>query len=431
MVDYDTPTGTTGGFLRITDNGTNTIIFKLKSGNTLAWANNHPYRWFVNNVHSGNSYKFTYPAGGAILNLITFTNVTTAQTVWFEIDATGSTGLGGPTRATQYITRGSVPSAPTSVSALVSNEQGTQFLVSWGSPSSNGGHSITKYAVRYGTSSSLSGNGTETTSMYMYQAAGQGSTMYAQVRAYNSLGWGAWSNVVGVIMRNVPSMVATPTLEVLGDEAAQIKATWFEPPHNGAPILDYAIRYSTTGAPTGNGTTTSSREFTFNSVSGATYYVQVRARNTVGPGAWSPIAIVVARARPGPPSGAVSLFAYTGMRYVITDGNNNGAIITSREYRFGKTNDLTSATVHIAPSNRIVDLNDLEPGTTYFWQSRVKSAQGDSDWGPIVSGMTLSGAMIKVNGVWVAAVPYIKDAGVWKIAYPYVKEDGEWKETIF
>jgi hypothetical protein len=75
-------------------------------------------------------------------------------------------------------------------------------------------------------------------------------------------------------------------------------------------------------------------------------------------------------------------------------------------------------------------IDGLKPNSTYYFWARGRN---DFGWGPFssrVSAKTLNGSvLVKHNGVWKEAVPYVKHNGVWKLAVPYVKHNGVWKTT--
>lgn len=129
--------------------------------------------------------------------------------------------------------------------------------------------------------------------------------------------------------------------------------------------------------------------------------------------------------RPNPPSACtISNITPTSIRAQFTDGSNNGSAITQRQIGIS-----TGSGVYLSYDSTYATFENLTPGTKYYFLGRTRNANGWSDWGPIVSAMTLVGAYLKVNGVHKLALPYVKVAGVWKPARPWVKTSGVWKQT--
>lgn len=117
-------------------------------------------------------------------------HVTTNQTITFHIDASGTSGFGGPTDFPLAISRATVPAAPTAVSVdLITH---TDFRYKF-SGNSNGGSAILEWQVGYGYSSSTPtwfapSSGTITVSAFT-----PGKLVYIWSRGRNAVGWSAWS----------------------------------------------------------------------------------------------------------------------------------------------------------------------------------------------------------------------------------------------
>lgn len=75
----------------------------------------------------------------------------------------------------------------------------------------------------------------------------------------------------------------------------------------------------------------------------------------------------------------------------------------------------------------------LTPGQEYSFGVYAHNGSADNGGYSNVSGISvvrmLSGARVKLGGVWRLAIPYVKVAGVWKLAMPFTKVSGIWKRT--
>lgn len=331
MVDYDKATGSTGT-MRIRDNGS-VVSLMIISGQSATWFNGKSWSWYLNGSGSG---TFDYPSGNQWKTLRSGT-VTTDQTVKFNIGATGTTGMGGPTNHSAAIKRSTPPGAPRNVAIVVGDANATSVRVTFQSPASNGGAAIDNYYVRIGTSNPPSGSAQYTTSgnvLFSNMGSLKGSTIYARVQAHNAKGWGTWSGVVSVVLRAKPL------------------------------------------APTG---------------------------------------------------GSISEITHTSVVYSFKDGDNNGASINGRKYRYATTAaGLASATVRTASSNKVT-ITGLSPGKDIYVEAQNSNVMGDSGWGARANATTQPGTYVRVAGEYKLAIPYVKVNGAWVPAVVYAKRDGSWR----
>lgn len=125
------------------------------------------------------------------------------------------------------------------------------------------------------------------------------------------------------------------------------------------------------------------------------------------------------------PYPAIDQITQTTMRYRFSAGSNGGAAIDGYQVGYG-----TASTVqHSVSSTGTSILTGLAPGTRYNVWSRAHNKNGWGPWSAVRTATTLTGAYIKVNGVWQPALPYVKVGGVWKVALPYVKKNGVWTQV--
>lgn len=80
-----------------------------------------------------------------------------------------------------------------------------------------------------------------------------------------------------------------------------------------------------------------------------------------------------------------------------------------------------------------VSVSGLTPGQEYSFVVYAHNGSADNGGYSNQSGLgvvrMLSGARVKLGGVWRLAIPYVKVAGVWKLAMPFTKVSGIWKRT--
>lgn len=130
---------------------------------------------------------------------------------------------------------------------------------------------------------------------------------------------------------------------------------------------------------------------------------------------------------PAPTPRGFSNITQTSIRYSFSDNGNGGSGIQAWQIGYG-----TNPNNHQfeAASGGITDIGNLTPGTTWYFWSRGRNANGWGPWSPRSQARTIAGARVKHGGVWREAIPYVKVNGVWRLAQPYVKTNGSWRKSI-
>lgn len=430
MTDYTTPTGT-GGTMLIRDNGW-TVDYFIKAGSTQTFANGKG--WSATGTAGG---TFNYPSGANWLLLGTAT-ITTSQNVTLHIDATGTSGLGGPTDFTVYIGRATVPTPPTGLAW--SNVGSTTAQINFSGSSSDGGSGIDYYLVRYGTSNPPENGGytefSTGTGANPRTGLTPGTTYYARVYAHNAVGYSSPSAVQAVTTLDVPSVPTSVSAALLTIGATStVRVNYGAPSSNGgSAVTGYDVRWGTTNPPTGSPVADSASPYDVAGLAaGSTQYFQVRANNAIGAGAWSGVVSVgIPNVPDAPAPVSITLITPTTMRYMFTftGKSDNGSAVTGYDYQYSESSAFSGAPVLTAPSNGVLDQTGLIPSTLYYYRVRAKNAVGVSAWSSVISATTIPAVRVMVGGVWKLAIPYVKVAGVWKIAQPYVKVNGVWKKTV-
>lgn len=212
--------------------------------------------------------------------------------------STGATDSYGTTWGPLYasMTWAEVPSAPTSLEVLAGS---TIASLEWVTPADNGDSAITGYRIDYSTSPVFTTFSSKTVGVVTSDAVGSltpGTTYYFRVCALNAVTAAAGtpgpaSSTVSVFMGTVPDL---PTSVVFTPHVGLGGVTWGTPAYDGGiPIDGYRVQVATDFAFTNIVATAdvgpTVRAKTIVGLTPATtYYVQVRAHNSVGYGPASP-----------------------------------------------------------------------------------------------------------------------------------------------
>lgn len=192
MTDFNRGTGTTGTMM-IRDTGSS-VEFWINAGQSATFVGQLGWSGTVNGVGVGGTTQ--YPSGNPWIQLGAW-GVSTSQTVYFHLNATGTQGLGGPTDHSAYIARATIPGQPGTPTA--SNILTDQMQLNWTIPG-NGGAAIDQMLLRRSQSPDMSsytdfpqpGNSTG----FVVTGLTPATTYYWQVFAHNAVGYGPGSGVL-------------------------------------------------------------------------------------------------------------------------------------------------------------------------------------------------------------------------------------------
>ncbi len=314
----------------------------------------------------------------------TDTGLTPATMYTYRMTAFNAVGNTGWSNQPSATTPDAPPARITDLSASVSAaDRYRSVSLSWTPPAANG-EPITSYLVQRKTGS---GNYT-TVALLPDTGLTPGTTYMYRVRAVNAVGSALWSNVASVTTVATAAPDAVTDLAATTTSARGIDLSWSTPDANGEAISSYTIqRKSGSGNYADIATSTiaaGATAYTDTGLTpGASYTYRIRARNSVGDGAWSnePSATTPA----APPDAITDLTATaassTQIRLTWTPPAANGAAINSYtiERKAGSGSFVALGTGPGAAANSFTDYG-LTPSTTYTYRMTAFNVEGGSDW---------------------------------------------------
>lgn len=221
MTDYTRSTGNSGIMLiRDFFPASNTVELWLTANNTTTWTDHLPWSMIINGFSSGNlTYNYSPPGTG--WRRLAVQNVVGSQTIQFRIGSTGTSGFGGPTTFNQFLTRQTVPPAPTTPvgSEITSNSMKVTFH-----SQGDGQSPIIRWELGWGTNP----NGaplpyTNSSGTTILTGLSQSTTYYFWARGVNALGAGPWSGRGSAATIGVPGINSPPTITDIGQISARIR----------------------------------------------------------------------------------------------------------------------------------------------------------------------------------------------------------------
>ena len=294
------------------------------------------------------------------------------------------------------------------------------LTVSWSTPS-DGGSAITGYEVWYSPqTSSQSWTRTTTATSVTLTGLTNGTSYRVHVRAQNSQDFGSWSDAASgtpVGAATVPDKVGQPSL-VAGD--GSLTVSWWPPSDGGSAITDYDVRYVESSyigcADCGalpwvnwqSSTVSTWRSTTITGLTnGTSYAVVVRAKNSVGAGAWSddawgtPVTSASVPAKPAAPSVTAGDGFLTVSWSPPSDG---GSAITDYDVRYVESSYIGCADCGALPwvnwqsstvsTWRSTTITGLTNGTSYAVVVRAKNSVGAGAWSDDAWGTPVTSASV-------------------------------------
>lgn len=279
MTDWTKTTGSTGTMM-IRDTGS-TVEFWFKAGYSSDWYNDLDFSYTVDGDTTNKSID--YPTG-ADWKKVGSDTATYNQTVTFKLlTATGISGMGGPTTFTHAVSRATKPDPPTT--PVISGITSTSVVVKF-SDGDDGGDSIDSRQIGFDTDST-GGSKTLVSSdrSTTIPALSSGTTYYFWARTHNSEGYSNWSGRATAKTLSVPTAPSAPLLSSI--TAISVDVSWTDNATGGASITAHQLGWGTSSSAPTSTVSASSPQVITGLTPGTTYYIFVRAQNSVGWSAWS------------------------------------------------------------------------------------------------------------------------------------------------
>ena len=254
------------------------------------------------------------------------TGLTNGAVYSYRVSAITSVGVGVASTPANAQPAG----APAAATNLVASPGDSTAILSWTSPSSNGGSPITGYLVEKST------NGTTWTTAIANTATVVASTTvtgltngtlyHFRVAAINAIGTGTASTSTTTTPASVPN-TPTSVSGTSGDTQATI--TWAAPSNNGgSAVTGYVVERSVDGI---NWTTLTSgalgTSYTSTGLTNGTRYMfRIAAGNIVGSGAYAPTVIITPASTPSAPSALVTTIASNTVALTWSVPASNGGL---------------------------------------------------------------------------------------------------------
>ena len=332
---------------------------------TKGWA---PLSYWVSASPGGAWCTYQVPASGSAANSCTLTGLQTGTGYSVTVAAINIVGW-GPTSVASTVVPSTVPMAP---SSLTSQVYGTSLQMTWTAPPSNGGATISSYAV------TLSPGGASCTATSSLSCTisnlTAGQTYTPSVVATNSNGSSLATVGSATLLASNPSapsnVVATPQYQ-------SAMVTWSVPQANGSLILYYTVTASPGGAtctalPTKSGNVSCG---VLGLTNGTPYSFNVKATNLVGTSTPSSASVpVTPGAVPTAPNHVAASSQVGSVTVSWWASNSNGYSITNYSVSALGVNGVGCSTTGATSCT----VTGLSPGESFSYVVSATNALGVS-----------------------------------------------------
>jgi hypothetical protein len=364
------------------------------------WSSSGTYAWGYTGHWGSYSGNFTASLGANGSHLMKSGSYSIARgtsnfVVSFQAKAQNYTGYPSHTISFTIPEKVTVPPAPvirsTSPDTITDDSMRVQF-----DSQGDGGSTVTKWELQYSKSSSFSSpvtvasSGTSTVTGLTPK-----TTYYFRARGINAIGAGPWSTAKSGTTHGVPGGVTnTVSIASLDHDSCQINLTLTST--GGSAVTGWEMQLSTSSTFTSilqstTGATMPSSKTWTGLARVTTYYHRIRVKNVYGWGPYTSVSFKTTGQVPSAPSDyTASDVASTTTYFTLPAVSDNGGLeLTGWQYKLNTVASDTGATTSAVSVEYIAPfLQDLTPGTTYFFKMLVRNSLGSSAYGPWVSFTT-------------------------------------------
>ncbi len=227
--------------------------------------------------------------GGSTAGTYHFTWGTTGTAISVAIRAVNAVGAGAAASA-KSVTPTDPATVPGVMSAPAVTAAGSDTIsVDRAAAPADGGSPILSYDLRYSIDGTIWTLLSGISDPQLVAGLASDTTYLVQTRAVNAVGQGGWSastNVTTAAAATAPAQMGAPAVSVASETELSVSRA-ADPADGGSAILSYDLRYSLDEAAWTVVTGIAEPQPIGGLSSGTNYFVQTRAVNAVGAGAWS------------------------------------------------------------------------------------------------------------------------------------------------
>jgi hypothetical protein len=399
-----TATPTTSRTSTTTSSVTPSISFSQNPITLIATAENKNsliLSWIDHGTRSVSGYTISYriinnSTGGRKINTATnnyiINNLNPLATYSIQISGTDQYGIKFYSNTVTIPLTISAPNSPTNLSVISANQS---LILSWDTPSNNGGSDIIGYTIKYYYSDfSYKSITIPAINSYTITDLNNETTYSISISAQNNLYTGISAFIIGTptTTSSVPSMPTNLTSSIRAASIAILDLSWTAP---SGPVVEYIIEYTMNqGVPqtihTGNNTNT----YTLAGlVYNTNYSIRVAAVNGIGIGSYS--TAIQAMPAPAVPDQVPNLYVSTGLRGKLflywSIPQNNGSSIIGYKIQYYSTNNNNIITININNTHNDYTIDELDPNVEYSIRVAAVNSIGTGSYTSYMTGIPTSG----------------------------------------